>query len=174
MRDLVKTSIRAIEGYARDRGVELTSSVPEIRARCDPRRMQQAVDNFLLSALKYAGSAQRLEVSATISGPELFLWFSDKGDGVRPIDPATAESGTDLRFATGIELALARAIVEAHHGRVFVESNNRHALSIGFSVPLLADPGAQREPGAAPEALPAGIRYSSDVRHSVLARTGKE
>jgi signal transduction histidine kinase len=157
---LVRTSIRAIEGYARDREVELTSRVPEVKVCCDPRRIQQAVDNFLLSALKYAGSAQRLEVSAQISGPELFLWFRDKGTGTRPIDPALAESGPDLRFATGIELALARAIVGAHHGRIFVESRNRHALSIGFSVPLLANPAAQHESGAAPEMLPPGMRYS--------------
>jgi PAS domain S-box-containing protein len=170
---LVKTSIQAIEGYARDRGIELTSSVPEVQARCDPRRMQQAVDNFLLSALKYAGSAQQLEVSASILGPELFLWFRDKGGSARPINPATAESGTDLRFATGIELALARAIIEAHKGRVFVESKSRHAMSIGFSVPLSADPDARPEPKVAREEPAESARTLPNMRQGALAGVGK-
>jgi signal transduction histidine kinase len=167
--EMVKTSIQAIEGYARDRGVELTSRVPEVVARCDPRRMRQAVDNFLLSALKYAGSAQQVEVSARVSGPELFLWFRDKSEGARPIDPATAESGTDMRFATGIELALARAIVEAHQGRVFVESKSRHAPSIGFSVPLMTDPGSARESTVA-AVSPARSRAAN--REGTLAGAG--
>ena len=173
MKALVKTSIQAIEGYARDRGIELTSSVPDVRARCDPRRMQQAVDNFLLSALKYAGSAKQIEVSASIVGAELSLWFRDKGSGTRPINPATAESGTDLRFATGIELALARAIVEAHKGRVFVESKSRHEMSIGFSVPLVAEPDARPEPVAAVENPEESVRSLPVMRQGVLAGLGK-
>jgi PAS domain S-box-containing protein len=169
---LVKTSIQAIEGYARDRGIELTSSVPDVRARCDPRRMQQAVDNFLLSALKYAGSAKQLEVSASILGAELFLWFRDKGTVARPINPATAESGTDLRFATGIELALARAIVEAHKGRVFVESKSRHEMSIGFSVPLAAEPDARPEPVAVRENPEESVRSLPVMRQGALAGAG--
>lgn len=172
VRALVETSVKAIEGFARDRGIELVCTVPEVRAYCDPRRMQQAVDNFLLSALKYAGSAKQLEVSASISGPELFLWFRDKSSGPRPIDPATAESGTDLRFATGIELALARAIVEAHKGRVFVEAKSRHALSIGFSVPLAADPDPSREPVVARESPEPLVRSMPVIRQGALSAAG--
>jgi signal transduction histidine kinase len=134
--------------------------------------MQQAVDNFLLSALKYAGSAKQLEVSASILGAELFLWFRDKGTVARPINPATAESGTDLRFATGIELALARAIVEAHKGRVFVESKSRHEMSIGFSVPLAAEPDARPEPVAVRENPEESVRSLPVMRQGALAGAG--
>ena len=157
LRRLVESRVRAAGQFARDRGVNLDVHLPEISLVCDPKRMEQAVDNFLISALKYAGNGRQVEVTAQLLDHKLELRFRDRVLAASTGADVAAGFDPHLRYATGIELALARAIIEAHHGHVFVDVKDPRDTAIGFDLPV-PDPSpavsaqvetAERQPGAA-------------------------
>jgi signal transduction histidine kinase len=99
--------------------------LPEIEG--DPRQLRRVLQNLLRNALKYRGAAPlRIEVSALRDSAEWVVTVRDNGLGVDP-DQATRIFGMFSRAnqqidGAGIGLAVCRRIVEAHGGRIWVES----------------------------------------------------
>jgi two-component system, chemotaxis family, sensor kinase Cph1 len=99
--------------------------LPEIVG--DPRQLRRVLQNLLVNAVKYRGAAPlRIEVSALRDSHEWVVTVRDNGLGVDP-DQATKIFGMFSRAnqevdGVGIGLAVCRRIVEAHGGRIWVES----------------------------------------------------
>jgi signal transduction histidine kinase len=99
--------------------------LPEIEG--DPRQLRRVLQNLLRNAVKYRGAAPlRIEVSALRDSREWVVTVRDNGLGVDP-DQATRIFGMFSRAnqeveGVGIGLAVCRRIVEAHGGRIWVES----------------------------------------------------
>jgi signal transduction histidine kinase len=99
--------------------------LPEIEG--DPRQLRRVLQNLLGNAVKYHGVAPpRIEVSALRDSAEWVVTVRDNGLGVDP-DQATTIFGMFSRAnqevdGVGIGLAVCRRIVEAHGGRIWVES----------------------------------------------------
>jgi signal transduction histidine kinase len=105
----------------------------------DPVRLHQVLDNLLANALAYAG-ATRVTVRAARSEKAVRVTVSDAGPGIGESDiDRIFELGVRLDSTTrgsGLGLALARTIVEAHGGELTVDS----ALGVGstFTISLPA------------------------------------
>jgi signal transduction histidine kinase len=101
------------------------SELPEVEG--DPRQLRRVLQNLLGNAVKYRGPAPlRIEVSALRDSAEWVVTVRDNGLGVHP-DQATEIFGMFTRAnqqidGVGIGLAVCRRIVEAHGGRIWVES----------------------------------------------------
>jgi signal transduction histidine kinase len=99
--------------------------LPEVEG--DPRQLRRVVQNLLGNAVKYRSPAPlRIEVSALRDSAEWVVTVRDNGLGVDP-DKATEIFGMFSRAnlqidGAGIGLAVCRRIVEAHGGRIWVES----------------------------------------------------
>ena len=99
--------------------------LPEIEG--DPRQLRRVLQNLLGNAVKYRGVAPlRIEVSALRDSREWVVTVRDNGLGVDP-DEATRIFAMFSRAnqqvdGVGIGLAVCRRIVEAHGGRIWVES----------------------------------------------------
>ena len=141
-RDTGVVAAAAIDGLqelSRSHGVEvhLASDMP--RARCDERRLQQVFHNLVENAVKHARGveAPRVDVgwTRTASGPRFEV--RDNGPGV-PTEhlqdifrlfhrvPGTVSEGT------GIGLAVARQLVEAHGGEIWCESRPGSGTTFAF------------------------------------------
>jgi signal transduction histidine kinase len=111
---------RSLEGATLEVG-----ELPEIEG--DPRQLRRVLQNLLGNAVKYGGAAPlRIEVSALRDSREWVVTVRDNGLGVDP-DQATRIFGMFSRAnqefdGVGIGLAVCRRIVEAHGGRIWVES----------------------------------------------------
>lgn len=107
----------------------------------DPVRLRQALDNLVVNAIAYGGPG-RVTVRAAAAGGSIRISVSDSGPGV----PATRrddifEAGTRLdpdTSGSGLGLALARSIAEAHGGSLDLDSTRAGATFI-LTLPTSSD-----------------------------------
>jgi signal transduction histidine kinase len=106
---------------------EIDSNLPTVRI--DEGRLNQAISNLLNNAIKYSTKGKTVTLSATQDEEEIQIVVRDEGSGINPEDmekifDAFYRGNTGKRFSQGMGLGLTitRDIVEAHHGRITVES----------------------------------------------------
>jgi signal transduction histidine kinase len=131
-RALLERAALAYMPQAQRQGVaielEAPSDLPE--AEADPGRIEQVLDNLMSNALRYTPAGGRLVLSAEANGDKVSLRVEDSGAGI----PSEELPYIFERFyradkarqrhegETGLGLAIARSIVEAHGGSVSVVS----------------------------------------------------
>jgi PAS domain S-box-containing protein len=108
----------------------------------DEARLTQVLSNLLSNALKYAPGGQ-VTVRGTSTPTEVIVAVTDQGPGVAEADLPhifnrfyRANSDLTKRVkGTGLGLYLAKAVVEAHRGRISVESHAGRGATFYFSIP---------------------------------------
>ena len=104
----------------------------------DPIRLRQVLDNLLVNALAY-GEATRVTVRATRSGQAVRVTVSDAGPGIPKSEiDRIFELGVRLDSTprgSGLGLALARTIVEAHGGELTVDSTPGAGSNFTIALP---------------------------------------
>lgn len=109
----------------------------------DQGRLRQVLANLLSNAIKYSPKGGTIRVGGTVQNDQVQLFVEDEGIGLSPEDHdrvfgAFARVDNALSRETqgvGLGLYLVRAIVEAHGGRVWVESAPNQGSSFHFSLP---------------------------------------
>lgn len=98
--------------------------------RCDSLRIEQVLTNLISNAIKYSPSGERVEVVLESRGEELVLSVTDHGMGISEEDTARLfepfrRVGLSKEMIPGVGLGLfvVRRIVEAHGGRIEVQSS---------------------------------------------------
>jgi len=120
----------------------LKNSLPDIAA--DRRRLAEVLQNLLDNAVQYTPSGGRITVSASSDGEEVEFTVSDTGIGIPKVDqPRIFERFYRVDVArsrevggTGLGLSIAKHLVEAHGGRIWVESEVGQGSQFHFTVPV--------------------------------------
>ena len=111
---------------------DVPSGLPPVLA--DAGALRSSVTNLIANAIKYGGASGWVKISATSaqtrSGPEVRIAVSDKGLGIAPGDLPHifepfyrgAEAQARQIHGNGLGLSIVKGIVEAHGGRVSVQS----------------------------------------------------
>ena len=129
---LVDAAVLAVSGQYAERGIALVTDVPgDLPAVIvDPDRMAQVLGNLLDNALRHTPTGGEVHLRAAATGGELMLEVADTGPGI----PAEHLSHVFERFyrvdaardrahgGSGIGLAIAKALVEAHGGQITAHS----------------------------------------------------
>lgn len=134
LRRLAEQSIDKIRLLAASRHVQLILEAPAgpLMASVDAGRIEQVLDNLLSNAVKFSpdGMAVTLSIEHDPGDRFVHVGVSDSGPGIAPEDvPHIFErfyqgrrQGSKTTAGSGIGLALAKKVVEAHKGRIWVES----------------------------------------------------
>jgi two-component system sensor histidine kinase VicK len=109
----------------------------------DPRRIKQVFRNILDNAIKYSPNGGLVMIRGEIRLKDVVISISDQGVGISPEDLIPlfekyfrVKSPTGYHVAgTGLGLPVARAIVEAHGGRIWAESKVGQGTTLYFSLP---------------------------------------
>ncbi len=109
----------------------------------DPRRIQQVLRNILDNAIKYSPNGGLVMVRGEVRPADVVISIADQGVGISPEDLIPlfekyfrVKSPTGYHVAgTGLGLPVARAIVEAHGGRIWAESKVGYGTTLYFSLP---------------------------------------
>jgi PAS domain S-box-containing protein len=139
---LVAEAVALLGGLARDKDIALESRV-DVGAGsvvADRERALQVLSNLVGNAVKFTPVGGRVTVSATRSDGEVVFAVADNGPGI-PGDhlplvfdrfwQANRRNGVGL----GLGLAIAKAIVQAHGGRIWAESQPSAGSTFYFTLP---------------------------------------
>lgn len=115
-----------------------------IPVRADPDRIEQVITNLLDNALKYSPAGTTITLSVRIADREVVVGVSDQGIGIpEEHQPHVFEKFHRVQDersrhvqGTGLGLYLCRKIVEAHGGRIWLESKPGQGSTFLFSLPL--------------------------------------
>jgi two-component system phosphate regulon sensor histidine kinase PhoR len=116
----------AQQGFKVD--VTIAPDLPEVPMDADA--VGQALANLVDNAIKYSADERLLVVDARVEAGELVLSVADRGVGIPAAEHArifdkfyrVGAGDTQSRRGSGVGLALVRHVVQAHGGRVTVES----------------------------------------------------
>jgi len=126
--DLVARVGRLFKLQARERSValETTASATGVAVTGDPTKLTWAVSNLIANALRYTPTGGRIGVDVQSDDGTVRIAVTDTGPGIPPdrrerIFDRFVQDGTD-GGAAGLGLAIVRDIVQAHGGRIHLES----------------------------------------------------
>ena len=130
---------------ARTAGVErIQVDAPEglPRVLADPDRLERVLSNLLSNAVKYSEAGTLVVVRLAESDGEVITSVTDQGYGISPEElPKLFEkyyrtrTGREDRDSLGLGLYIARRLVEAMGGRIWVESRRDAGSTFSFSLP---------------------------------------
>ncbi len=131
--------LRAMQD-GREIRVEVSEELPELRA--DPDLTELALRQLIGNALKYAPASARIAVSAEREGDFVAIHVGNEGPGI-PLAEQEAifekfYRGQDAREripGTGMGLTISRDIIQAHGGRIWVESEPGQGVRFSFTLP---------------------------------------
>jgi signal transduction histidine kinase len=161
LRAIALKAVRLFRSLAPEHVIDLTMPPQPLMLHGDRARLEQVLNNLLSNAVKYSPFGSRVRVELARTGTELILEVSDEGPGIPPEDrpqifEAFARHSATHEEAPGTSLGLwvSRRVVEAHGGRIELESRVGHGSTFRVILPAVPPPP---EPAAAEVvALPGG------------------
>src|SRR6266851_4247582 len=143
MREAVDLALEAVQAQVRNHPVDirLPDSLPLVEM--DLERIATVLQHLLENAAKYSAEGSTIFISAEVAGGRLVTSIADRGVGVDDFermmifDKFYRGQGQRYRVqGTGMGLAIAKAIVEAHGGSIDVTSQAGQGSVFSFYLPL--------------------------------------
>jgi signal transduction histidine kinase len=123
--------------------VNAPAELPTIMA--DSNLLGRVIDNLMSNAFKYTDPGGSIAVEAESQGSQVVVRVRDDGQGIPPefvgkifekFVQVTQPDGAPLRKGTGLGLAFCRLAVEAHGGKIGVDSQPGRGSTFSFTLPL--------------------------------------
>ena len=145
--ELIQRSLENYRILALDKKISITGSVDSslVSIHADPRRLDQVLGNLISNAIKFTKDGGEIEVGAAPADAVwLQVWVRDRGEGI-PADELGQlfekyRQGNNVKNSkykgTGLGLVICKMIVEAHGGKMRVESQEGKGSTFSFSLPL--------------------------------------
>ena len=143
---LIQKSIDSYRVLALDKRISIKGAVdPSLPAvHADPRRLDQVLSNLISNAIKFTEEGGMVEVGAALADATLIqVWVRDNGVGIAADEMGQLfekyRQGGNVKHSshkgTGLGLVICKMIVEAHGGRIWVESTEGSGATFFFSLP---------------------------------------
>ena len=145
--ELVSETVEAMRPEADAKGVSVHAEVPDGLApvQANPEKVQRVLFNLVTNAIRHTAPTGGVRVSAEAMSGSVELVVADTGEGIGAADRDRVfqpffQGGTRAARGgggAGLGLAISRAIVEAHGGRIWLDTE-APGTRVRFSLPLAA------------------------------------
>ncbi len=148
----------------RDRTLRCEMSPEPVAVSCDGDLIRRILENLISNALKFTRSDGTIQINVERKGAEVTISVSDNGEGI-PRDQheyifekfGQTNSGRQHRHSTGLGLAFCRLAVEAHKGKIGVQSEPGKGSTFWFTLPTHDQ---------------SGVNYTGNTRPAHFERIG--
>ena len=145
--ELVSSTMMVVAPIARNKEIKLDWSVnSEITATVDPNMIGSVLQNLVTNAIKFTEKGGSVLVQADAESNFLNFSVTDTGVGMDEtrlnklfkIDKNSSSRGTDDEVGSGLGLIICKEFVEAHQGKIWVESTLGKGSKFCFAIPMLS------------------------------------
>jgi signal transduction histidine kinase len=141
--ECIERAVKFTEFMAGEKQISIRKNLQEnVRVIGDPDSLTEVFLNIIENAIKYSPADSTVEITAASDGREATTEIRDHGAGIKPED---LERVFDRFYrgdiarkmpGTGLGLSIAKAITEAHGGKISVKSEYGSGSSFLVSLPL--------------------------------------
>jgi len=142
---LLHSTIEAVKGLAQSKNISLNLALPQpsLMIKVDPHLLEQVLTNLLSNAIKFSEQGQAIILDATLEEDHVTVRVVDQGPGISTEDQRKLfdkffQGDTAAKRAgvgSGLGIYIAKKIVEAHGGQIYVESEIGKGTTFSFTIP---------------------------------------
>jgi signal transduction histidine kinase len=158
MEEILTGVLPLVQVAATRKHIEMDLAMPtsDISLMVDGDKIQQVLINLLINAIEYSQPRDRVEVSSRFVADRVVFQVRDHGPGIAPDDQdkifekfsSAGVRKTAGERSTGLGLAIAKQAVEAHGGRIWVDSTPPDGSTFSFEIPVACKaPATEQEIG---------------------------
>jgi len=143
IREAIDEAIASTKGALAKHPLEVQAPDSLPKVRMDLRRITEVLAQLLDNAAKYSPAGTAITISAELQGRKLITSVADQGPGIDSFEQGTVFEkfyrGRGQRSTiqgTGMGLAIAKALIEAHGGTIGVVSQLDHGSVFSFTLPV--------------------------------------
>ncbi len=146
--EIVEAALTTARPMAAENEVHLTWELEDRDALvdADASRIQQVIQNLLSNAIKFTPAGKHVDLRLDRVDSKLQIRVQDEGEGIDPsflpyvFDRLRQAEGSNKRSGLGLGLAIARHIIELHHGEITAASDGPgRGASFTVTLPLRDD-----------------------------------
>ena len=134
--------VRRLVAKRHCKSITYTGEKTSTNIEIDPPRIQRVLNNLIDNALKYAPKDSPITVSCSKHKDHFMIQVIDEGPGIDELDKENIfepfyrldSSRTKSTGGFGLGLSMARQIIQAHKGKIYVE-NRQKGLAVIFTLP---------------------------------------
>ena len=144
--EIIRNSIRLYENRAQQKDIEIHFSEPvvEITANVAREKINRALGNLISNAIKFSHKDSRIDVVLTQTDGKVLISVEDRGMGIPLADrevifdkfTRAKRQGTDGEKPVGLGMSIVKQIVDAHKGRIWLESEVGAGTTFYIELPI--------------------------------------
>ena len=142
--DIFDSSVKPFKNKASEKGIDLIQKdVGDLKVYADLTKITWVITNLIGNALRYTEKGDKIVLNANKKGHKVHISVADTGEGIpkeyqHKIFEKFVRAGTDQdeSSGTGLGLPIAKEIVEAHGGRIWVKSKEDEGSTFTFTLKL--------------------------------------
>ncbi len=146
LKPMILQSIESLEPTVKTKNMDVSADIPDDlpSVRGDSMRLQQVLHNLIGNAVKYTQPGGTVLVRAEVREHVLRISIQDNGMGISPEDQVhifdrfyrVRRPETDSIEGTGLGLAIVKSLVEAHEGKISLESRLGEGTTFIVTLPV--------------------------------------
>lgn len=143
-KELIKNIILNLQGSALDKNINIKYELEDINIKLDKDKISQVIFNILSNSIRYTNENGNISITSYKIENKFIILIKDNGIGIPKEDLKNIferfyrvdKSRSKLTGGIGVGLTISKAIVNAHGGNIFVESELGKGSEFTLEIPI--------------------------------------